>query len=77
MVWRFNFFELLVMVAISIFGIQSPVVLATIVGVLIEISIMHIPVKVANNTKKWFKIIKVTAHSGIAGLYVLWVQQHF
>jgi ACR3 family arsenite transporter len=50
-----NFFELAVAVAIALFGMQSPVVLAAIVGVLVEVPIMLILVKFANNTKGWFK----------------------
>jgi ACR3 family arsenite transporter len=55
MIGASNFFELAVAVAISIFGTQSPVALATIVGVLVEVPVMLILVKIANNTKKWFK----------------------
>lgn len=49
-----NFFELAVAVAIALFGMQSPVALATIVGVLVEVPIMLVLVKIANSTKKWF-----------------------
>ena len=49
-----NFFELAVAVAITLFGAQSPVALVTIVGVLIEVPVMLIFVRVANNTKSWF-----------------------
>jgi len=49
-----NFFELSVAVAITLFGAQSPVALVTIVGVLIEVPVMLILVKIANNTKNWF-----------------------
>ncbi len=54
MIGASNFFELSVAVAISLFGTQSPVALATIVGVLVEVPVMLILVKIANNTKKWF-----------------------
>ncbi len=54
MIGASNFFELSVAVAISLFGPQSPVVLATIVGVLVEVPVMLSLVKFANNTKKWF-----------------------
>jgi ACR3 family arsenite transporter len=50
-----NFFELAVAVAISVFGTQSPVALATIVGVLVEVPVMLVLVKIANNTTKWFE----------------------
>jgi ACR3 family arsenite transporter len=43
-----------VAVAIALFGAQSPVALATIVGVLVEVPIMLSLVRFANNTKGWF-----------------------
>lgn len=55
MIGASNFFELAVAVAISLFGTQSPAALATIVGVLTEVPVMLILVKIANNTKGWFK----------------------
>lgn len=54
MIGASNFFELAVAVAIALFGAQSPVALATIVGVLTEVPVMLILVKITNNTKKWF-----------------------
>jgi len=54
MIGASNFFELAVAVAISLFGTQSPAALATIVGVLTEVPIMLILVKIANNTRHWF-----------------------
>ncbi len=55
MIGASNFFELAVAVAISLFGTDSPVALATIVGVLVEVPVMLVLVKIANNTKHWFK----------------------
>ena len=55
MIGASNFFELSVAVAISLFGAQSPVALATIVGVLVEVPVMLTLVKIANNTKGWFE----------------------
>ncbi len=55
MIGASNFFELAVAVAISLFGVQSPVVLATIVGVLVEVPVMLSLVKFANRTQGWFK----------------------
>lgn len=49
-----NFFELAVAIAIALYGIGSPVALATTVGVLIEVPIMLTLVKIINNTKKWY-----------------------
>ncbi len=54
MIGASNFFELAVAVAIAIFGPTSPVALATIVGVLVEVPVMLILVKIANNTTGWF-----------------------
>lgn len=54
MIGASNFFELSVAVAISLFGTTSPVALATIVGVLVEVPVMLTLVKIANNTKQWF-----------------------
>lgn len=49
-----NFFELSVAVAIALFGTTSPAALATTVGVLTEVPVMLILVKIANSTKRWF-----------------------
>ncbi len=49
-----NFFELSVAVAISLFGLQSGAALVTVVGVLVEVPVMLILVRIANNTTHWF-----------------------
>jgi ACR3 family arsenite transporter len=54
MIGASNFFELAVAVAIALFGADSPVALATIVGVLVEVPVMLILVGIANNTSHWF-----------------------
>ncbi len=54
MIGASNFFELAVAVAIAVFGSDSPVALATIVGVLVEVPVMLYLVKVANNTRSKF-----------------------
>ncbi|HOD18132.1 MAG TPA: ACR3 family arsenite efflux transporter [Candidatus Cloacimonadota bacterium] len=54
MIGASNFFELAVAVAISLFGTSSPVALATIVGVLVEVPVMLTLVSIANKTKHWF-----------------------
>lgn len=54
MIGASNFFELSVAVAIALFGPTSPVALATIVGVLVEVPVMLMLVKYANRTKHWF-----------------------
>jgi arsenite transporter len=51
-----NFFELAVAVAISLFGSDSPAVLATVVGVLVEVPVMLTLVNIANRTKRWFPV---------------------
>jgi arsenite transporter len=54
MIGASNFFELSVAVAIALFGTTSPAALATTVGVLTEVPVMLILVKIANNTQDWF-----------------------
>ncbi len=54
MIGASNFFELSVAVAVSLFGPNSPVALATIVGVLVEVPVMLTLVKIANKTWYWF-----------------------
>ena len=49
-----NFFELAVATAISLFGFQSGAALATVVGVLIEVPVMLLVVKVANASQGWY-----------------------
>lgn len=49
-----DFFELSVAVAIALFGPNSPVVLACTVGVLTEVPVMLLLVKIVNKTKHWF-----------------------
>lgn len=50
-----NFFELAVAVAISLFPLNPGVSLATVVGVLVEVPVMLILVKIATASKGWFK----------------------
>lgn len=56
MIGASNFFELSVAVAIALFGTTSPAALATTVGVLTEVPVMLILVRIANNTKHWFPV---------------------
>ena len=51
-----NFFELAVAAAISLFGFESGAALATVVGVLIEVPVMLLVVKVVNQTKRWYEV---------------------
>ena len=50
-----NFFELAVAAAISLFGIESGAALATVVGVLIEVPVMLLVVRVVNATRGWYE----------------------
>jgi ACR3 family arsenite transporter len=50
-----NFFELAVAAAISLFGFQSGAALATVVGVLIEVPVMLLVVRVVNRSKGWYE----------------------
>ena len=54
MIGASNFFELAVAVAIALFGTSSPAALATVVGVLTEVPLMLLLVKIANKTRHWF-----------------------
>ena len=54
MIGASNFFELAVAVAVSLFPLNPGVALATIVGVLVEVPVMLILVKIANRTTHWF-----------------------
>jgi ACR3 family arsenite transporter len=51
-----NFFELAVATAISLFGFQSGAALATVVGVLVEVPVMLLVVKIANATQHWYEL---------------------
>ena len=50
-----NFFELAVAAAISLFGFQSGAALATVVGVLIEVPVMLLVVRIVNQSKGWYE----------------------
>ncbi len=56
-----NFFELAVAAAISLFGFESGAALATVVGVLIEVPVMLLVVRVVNATKPWYERRAVAA----------------
>jgi ACR3 family arsenite transporter len=50
-----NFFELAVAAAITLFGFDSGAALATVVGVLVEVPVMLMVVKVVNQSKGWYE----------------------
>jgi ACR3 family arsenite transporter len=50
-----NFFELAVAAAISLFGFESGAALATVVGVLIEVPVMLLVVRIVNRTRNWYE----------------------
>lgn len=50
-----NFFELAVATAISLFGFQSGAALATVVGVLIEVPVMLLVVRIVNRSRPWYE----------------------
>ena len=54
MIGASNFFELSVAVAISLFGLSSGATLATVVGVLVEVPVMLLLVRIANSMEAKF-----------------------
>lgn len=50
-----NFFELAVAAAISLFGFHSGAALATVVGVLIEVPVMLLVVRIVNSSRTWYE----------------------
>jgi ACR3 family arsenite transporter len=50
-----NFFELAVATAIAMFGFESGAALATVVGVLIEVPVMLLAVRVVNQSRGWYE----------------------
>jgi ACR3 family arsenite transporter len=50
-----NFFELAVAAAISLYGFQSGAALATVVGVLIEVPVMLLIVRIVNRSRGWYE----------------------
>ena len=54
MIGASNHFEVAIATAVMLFGLSSGAALATVVGVLIEVPIMLLLVKVCQRTKGWF-----------------------
>jgi ACR3 family arsenite transporter len=55
MIGTSNFFELAVATAIALFGFESGAALATVVGVLIEVPVMLLLVRVVVRTRAWYE----------------------
>jgi ACR3 family arsenite transporter len=55
MIGASNHFEVAIATATMLFGLSSGAALATVVGVLIEVPLMLMLVKICLNTQKWFK----------------------
>ena len=64
-----DFFELSVAVAIALFGPDSPVVLACTVGVLTEVPVMLLLVRIINKTKHWFPTPSYTTKNEAKEVY--------
>lgn len=54
MIGMFNFFELVVVVVILLFGLYSGVVFVIVVGVLVEVFVMFLLVWFVNKMCYWF-----------------------
>ena len=50
-----NFFELAVATAIGLFGFESGAALATVVGVLIEVPVMLLVVRIVKQSRSWYE----------------------
>lgn len=55
MIGASNHFEVAIATAVMLFGLSSGAALATVVGVLIEVPVMLMLVKICLKTEKWFK----------------------
>jgi ACR3 family arsenite transporter len=54
MIGASNHFEVAIATAVMLFGLSSGAALATVVGVLIEVPVMLMLVKICLRTQKWF-----------------------
>ena len=67
MIGASNHFEVAIATATMLFGLSSGVALATVVGVLIEVPVMLMLVKICLKTKAWFKQADLPVHCSDAG----------
>ena len=58
MIGASNHFEVAIATAVTIFGITSGAALSTVVGVLIEVPIMLLLVRICLRTRNWFPVMK-------------------
>ena len=59
MIGASNFFELAVVVSISLFGLLSGATLATVMGVLVEVPLMLTLVRIARRARNRFPVLAV------------------
>jgi len=64
MIGASNHFEVAIATAVTIFGITSGAALATVVGVLIEVPIMLVLVRICLRTRSWFPVMKKQFNGG-------------
>lgn len=55
MIGASNHFEVAIATSVMLFGLSSGAALATVVGVLIEVPVMLMLVRICTNTQHWFK----------------------
>ena len=53
-----NHFEVAIATAVTVFGLTSGAALSTVVGVLIEVPIMLVLVRICLRTRSWFPVMK-------------------
>jgi ACR3 family arsenite transporter len=61
MIGASNHFEVAIATATMLFGLSSGAALATVVGVLIEVPVMLMLVRIALRTQGWFPVERATA----------------
>lgn len=66
MIGASNHFEVAIATATMLFGLSSGAALATVVGVLIEVPVMLMLVKICTNTRHWFQNDVATASASLS-----------
>ena len=64
MIGASNHFEVAIATSTMLFGLSSGAALATVVGVLIEVPLMLMLVKICLNTTHWFKAAEISDAAG-------------